>query len=259
MPSQGNQHRQTLVLCAAAVGVGLLVTAAANATPVQQPDGTDIPKPPDRTDRPNEPSMQQVLDTAEGAGQIDVTTMVDSEYPPTNSAALNDVDVDAAATPQTFKPQCDLTFEVFSRGADSRNSFGWYNVTGSATEPTTSELIEMIGCSDPVGFTSGPVNFAEHPRWTGGDIGFYIASQVMENGGWDSSCPTPSVHGSLFFSESKYNRGVDGTTDYKYVLIVDSKITPDSFYFGWEDSVYNADWDFNDLLVRVTGIQCKGA
>ena len=267
MSSLGIRNCSTVVFRPALGAIGtlgacLLVGSVASATPIQQPNGTYIPQSPDRTNQPNEASMQQVLDAEEGVGVIDVTTTVDSQYAPTNDPALNDVDVDAATTPETFKPQCDLTFEVFSRGGDSRNSFGWYNVTSSASPPGAAELIEVIECDDPVGFDSGAINFAQHPRWTGGEIAFYITSQATP-GGWYNSCPTPAGHGSIFFSEAKYNTGLNDS-GYTYVLIVDSKKEADSFYFGWEDNTYDpvyqsADWDFNDLLVRVTGIQCKGA
>jgi hypothetical protein len=33
---------------------------------------------------------------------------------------------DAATTPETFKPGCQLTFTVIGRGAGQKNSFGWY-------------------------------------------------------------------------------------------------------------------------------------
>src|SRR5262245_25501650 len=52
-----------------------------------------------------------------------------------------------AVTPETFRPECSLTFTVLARVSDYDNSFGWYNVTGST--PSLDQLYEFIHCGDP--------------------------------------------------------------------------------------------------------------
>src|SRR5258708_6035633 len=39
---------------------------------------------------------------------------------------------------------------------------------------------------------------------------------------------------------------------------MDSKVTPSAFYFSWEDKYQGNDNDFDDLLMRVDGIECSG-
>jgi MYXO-CTERM domain-containing protein len=152
----------------------------------------------------------------------------------------------AAVTPETFTPGCALTFTVLSRDSAYRNAFGWYNVTGAA--PAPAELYEFITCNDAVGVQK-VLDVRKDPRYLGGDIGFF--ERTPQNTG--SSCAM-APGGYVFFSQRAYN---PDNSSY-HLLIMDSKVFPSAFYFAWEDLLSGGDNDFQDLLMRVEGIQCTG-
>ncbi len=162
---------------------------------------------------------------------------------------------DAATTPETFSPLCELTFTVIARGAGQKNSFGWYNVTG--VQPTIPELFEFIGCNDGVG-TVRTLDVRSDPRWTGGDIGFFQATTQGTIGNCVNLAMPIGTLGHLFYSEARYNPDNNPLGSTIHLLIMDSKVRPESFYFGWEDLFMMGDNDFEDLLMRVDGIQCSG-
>jgi hypothetical protein len=167
---------------------------------------------------------------------------------------------DAATTPETFKPGCQLTFTVIGRGAAQKNSFGWYNVTGQ--KPALSELVEFIGCNDGVG-TVKVLDIKADPRYRGGEIGFFEATTEGHTGFFQPNCVNladpANTLGHVFYSEKKYNEDNAPTgPSYVHLLTMDSKVRPNTFYFGWEDLFQGGDNDFEDLLTRVEGIQCSG-
>ena len=163
---------------------------------------------------------------------------------------------DAATTPETFVPQCALTFKVIGRGAGQNNSFGWYNVTGQ--KPALSELYEFITCNDAPG-TVKVLDIKNDPKWTGGEIGFFQATTEGKN---PPNCVNwgnlPGTLGYVFYSQKQYNDDNTGPNSWIHLLIMDSKAYPNAFYFGWEDLFSGGDNDFEDLLMRVEGIQCSG-
>jgi len=156
--------------------------------------------------------------------------------------ALND----AATTPETFTPSCGLTFEVLQRNAGYKNSFGWYNATGS--KPPLSDLHEFLSCNDGVG-TKKVLDIKKDPAYLGGLIGFYQAT---------GSCATVTNNAAIFYSEKKYNPDGNQANPYIHLLIYNSTVTPKAFYFGWEDLLSGGDNDFDDLTTFVTGISCSG-
>jgi len=177
----------------------------------------------------------------------------------------------AATTPQTFNPRCNLTFKVIARGGGQANSFGWYNVTGS--KPARSDLHEFLGCSDGVGKVK-TLDIASDPAYRGGQIGFFMATtqgrgadgkptsgyaggkncvQFVEGQG-----PVDSSLGFLYYSEPQWNDDNKGEGSYIHLVIMDSGKYPQAFYFGWEDLYGGGDNDFEDLLTRVEGITCSG-
>src|SRR5262245_19659667 len=128
--------------------LGLLVglaalSATSSALALSQPDGTPIPQG----------ASLQGLFTSRGETRN----------------ALNDAQI----IPETFVPSCGLTFEVLQRNAGYSNSFGWYNVTGSA--PTLADLHEFLACTDGVG-TVKTLNIKNDPGYAGAEIGFYQAT-----------------------------------------------------------------------------------
>jgi hypothetical protein len=210
-------HRIRLAAIALAPCVALAWAVPAAA--LTQPDGTPIPQENDH------PSLQE---TFNARGE--------------NINAL----AKAATTPETFVPGCALTFSVLLRNAGYKNSFGWYNVTGS--KPDNSDLHEFLTCNDGVG-TQKVLAIRTDPAYKGGEVGFYEAT---------GSCATVQNHDHVFFSEKKYNPDGSQANPYIHLLIYDSTVTPKAFYFGWEDLLSGGDNDFDDLATFVTGITCSG-
>ncbi len=206
-----------------------------DANALTQPDGTTIPSDTD------------VQDELELQGEtIDPVT-------------------DAAITPQTFRPQCNLTFTVLRRWTDYRNSFGWYNVTGQV--PALDELYEFIHCDDPPETwqqgeqTSRVLDIRSDARYLGGEIGFFQARATNPGpSGMAGGCADvtdPASVEFVVFSQPELNP--EETDDpYTHLLIMDSKVDPNAFYFAWEDLLSGGDNDFSDLIIRVEGITCSG-
>jgi hypothetical protein len=219
--------RQRASLATLALSLSATVAAA-----LSQPDGTVIPQN-------NNPAGSNLVDYLNAEG--------DTVNPLT----------DAATTPETFVPQCALTFKVLARGAGQMNSFGWYNVTGSKPN-TQTELFEFILCSDGVG-TIKQLDIKNDPRYTGGEIGFF---QATTQGKIPPNCVDwnnlGGTLGYVFYSQKAYNDDNTQPNPYIHLLIMDSKVFPNTFYFGWEDLFSGGDNDFEDLLMRVDGLQCSG-
>src|SRR6188768_3973373 len=121
---------------------------------------------------------------------------------------LDAIDTVATATisQETFSPLCELTFKVIGRGADYKNTFGWYAVArdadGKALAPQLSDLHVFLGCADAIGVEkklSIPAGV--------GEIGFFLAN----NGG---ACVTTAddplgpvltaTPSNLFFSQRAF-------------------------------------------------------
>ncbi len=158
----------------------------------------------------------------------------------------------AAAVPETFQPSCSLTFEVLQRNAGYQNAFGWYNVTGSP--PTTAELYEFIHCSDPIGTVQPLPNIQSDPNYLGGEIGFY---EGVVTGGCNMGTG-PANYAYVFYSQKEFNPDGSAANPYVHLLIYNSTVTANAFYFGWEDLISGGDNDFDDLTTFVTGITCSG-
>lgn len=177
----------------------------------------------------------------------------------------------AAITPQTFNPHCTLTFTVIGRGGGQRNSFGWYNVTGQ--KPARSDLHEFLACDDDVG-TVKTLDIVDHPAYLGGEIAFFQATTQTRHadgspggGTMTGNCvkfeegvgPDDSTLGYIYYSEPQWNDdNVEGEDSTIHLLIMDSGVYPQAFYFGWEDLYIGGDDDFEDLLTRVQGLTCSG-
>lgn len=201
-----------------ATTLGLVIaTAASPAYALKQPNNIDIPFGN---------SLQQLFDS--------------------RGESINAL-ADAAATPETFTPTCNLEFEVLQRNAGYKNAFGWYNVTGQ--KPTLGELHEFLSCNDPVG-TKKALNIKNDPAYLGGDIGFFEAT---------GECGSVQSHDAIFFSEKKYNPDGDQQNPFIHLLIYNSTVVSKGFYFGWEDLLSGGDNDFDDLTTFVRGIGCTGS
>jgi hypothetical protein len=223
----------------------LLVSLPAFAQ-LTQPDGTPIPWIVEGN-ACEEHNTQQCLDDFEGEHTID---------------AMND----GNASPETFDPTCNLTFDLLARGAGNRNIFGWYNVTpdpenpGRTLKPADEDLYTFILASENPSDPGEPVFSRElslkgDANYAGGDIGFFIctgSSPKAELGGPPSDCD------HIFYSEKAFNPDSDEEDPYIHLIIWQSVAFKNAFYFGWEDLLKNNDNDFDDILTRVTGITCSG-
>ncbi len=196
--------------------------AASSAYALNQPDGTPIPQGN---------GLQGLFDV--------------------RGEAINAL-ASAAAVPETFQPSCSLTFEVLQRNAGYQNAFGWYNVTGSL--PSTADLHEFIHCSDPIGTSTPLPNIQNDPAYLGGQIGFY---EGVVTGGCGPTT-NPNDYAYVFYSEKALNPDSNQAKPFVHLLVYNSTVTPNAFYFGWEDLIAGGDNDFDDLTTFVTGITCAG-
>ncbi len=180
----------------------------------------------------------------------------DNERAEGGDGDINAVDT-ATISQETFSPLCELTFRVVARGADYKNTFGWYEVKrdddGKALAPELSDLHVFLGCNDAVGVEKTLTIPKDVP-----EIGFFLA-----NNGAGCVTTTPDPLGptltakptNLFFSQRAFNSDGD---DLIHLLVWQSRANPNAFYFGWEDQTGGGDNDFEDLMTFVTGIQCAG-
>lgn len=183
-----------------------------------------------------------------------------SRCDPVNPAVCETVDprITGAITPETFRPECSLTFTVLVRMSDYDNSFGWYNVTGS--QPALDQLYEFIHCDDPpvnwdqnyTNLTSRVLDIRSDPRYLGGQIGFFQA--VKMNG--CANVTDPSTVDFVVYSERALNPDSTNANPFVHLIVQDSEIQNNVFYFGWEDQLQGDD-DFSDLVLRVEGISCS--
>ena len=174
------------------------------------------------------------------------------------TGAVNAVD-DAAVYPEVFLiptlPNGDYrSVEFFDvlEGAGYENSFGWYNVENP------NVLFPVLSCraGDPGVHEPGDsvtVDFqaeADAGRYLGGFVGFFL---VSANAGSDN-CGHPDDLGSdrdfVVYTEAQLN----GDGNYVHYLIYESVEIENTYYFGFEDLWRGGDNDFEDMLIRVTGL-----
>jgi hypothetical protein len=189
----------------------------------------------------------------------EVKSAIASRCDPTDPARCETVDprVTGAVTPETFRPECSLTFTILARVSDYRNSFGWYNVTGST--PSLDQLYEFIHCDDPpqtwdqsyTNLTTRVLDIRTDPRYAGGEIGFFQA--VKPNN--CANVADPGAVDFVVFSQRALNPDSSEQDPFIHLLIMDSSIQDNVFYFAWEDQLRGDD-DFSDLVLRVEGIGC---
>ena len=169
---------------------------------------------------------------------------------------------DAAVMPERFVPGCTLTFTLVTRGSASfRNVFGWYNVRPGVTPspsnaPTDLHVLIPCDATDGQHFT---LNLRGNPAYAGGEIGFFLRTPEDGVGSCSGDCCAGlSRAGHSFFSERAYNPDSTGADSYIHLLIYDSRVTPWSFYFAWEDLYSGGDNNFTDFIAQVDQIACTG-
>lgn len=216
--------RQLLVLLA----IGAI---AAPAHALSQPDGTQIP-----VQKP-------------GNNLWDLFNQLGEPISP---------QVDAADTPETYTPSCQLTFTLVSRGgAGFKNAFGWYNVVDGGPPQSLSDLHVLLDCSSQPP-DSQTLNIQSSGEFGGGQIGFFLVTP--ENTG--QSCGTLSNPGYVYYSQKAFNPDTGQQSDggsYIHLLTYDSKVEQEAFYFAWEDLYNGGDDEFTDFVAKVSGIRCTGS
>lgn len=224
-------------------GLLLLACLAVNssALALQQADGTTIPVVNPAVTTCSDNNIQVCLNAEEGGGTINALSA-------------------AATTPETYKPLCGLTFKVLARGAGYKNTFGWYNVSPSG-KPPDSDLHSFLECGDGIGATK-VLNIKASPYYKGGEIGFFMATPQGTSGNCPqfnaAGGPVAGTVGYVYYSQKAYNPDNTGPNSFIHLITYNSVAHKNSFYFGWEDILAGGDNDFDDILTRVSGIQCSG-
>jgi MYXO-CTERM domain-containing protein len=273
--------------CAALVAVAWFAVAAAPARALVQSNGAQIPSQPGCTagkpdglaaifacqcTLPNVcnigmpcASMSSCDNGQNGTCETTLWhSFNDNTCLPTNQSGL-DPAMDASLTPDSFTPTCGLTFTLLSRGtARFQNTFGWYNVTGAA--PTSSDLHTMLDCNSAPG-ASVMLDVKSDPNYKGGAIGFFLATpEDNAHGGQCAGgdcCATvaraSSGAGRFYYSERQFNPDQSAANPFIHLLVYDSKLVAQKFYFAWEDTFDTTSANFTDLVASVSGVQCSAA
>ncbi len=226
---------------------------------INQADGTVVPV----SDR-----VQQCLDASEGvAGALDAVA-------------------DATVLPEAYRPVFDavsgryrVTFTDIAEGAGFRNSFGWFWVGEDVTNP--ANLRTIFGCRT-YGTCACPcttsrtivVDFDTQPGFSvGRQIGFWLRTPERldgsrESAAFPSGCPMAlgcdpagtnvddscggrrDTNNRIYFTSAALND--DG--DFVHFLVHRSARLTNTYYFGFEDLYRGGDNDYEDMLVRGTGL-----
>ncbi len=181
---------------------------------------------------------------------------------PSNLAGL-DPYTDGSLDPETFTPTCALTFTLVTRGtARFQDIFGWYNVTGS--RPDDDGLYPMLDCTTTAG-AEVTLDVRNDPRWTGGEIGFFIATPEQHGAtgqcaGGDCCARIDRLGdvGHVFYSQREFNPDAAGASSFIHLVVYDSVITERKFFFAWEDIYGGSNNDFTDIVTSVGGVECSG-
>jgi MYXO-CTERM domain-containing protein len=270
-----------------AAAAALVLFVAAPAAALQQPNGTPIPNPMGCSGgQPTgllaalacactQPGVCNIGAACPGGstncdngqhGTCESTlwhTANDNSCIPSNHSGV-DPAAQGAVTPETFHPTCGQTFTLVTRGtAQFGNVFGWYNA-GTKT-PAASDLHPMIQCGDGPG-KQVVLDVTKDPAYTGGDIGFFLvtpqAPTTTQCAGGDC-CATLARYqagtGFAFYSQRELNPDQMGPSSFIHLVILQSAIAKNRFYFAWDDLYGAPDGDFADLVVGVDGVQCSGA
>nr|MDQ3037047.1 DUF4114 domain-containing protein [Myxococcota bacterium] len=197
-----------------------------------------------------------------------------------------DAIAEAAVLPEAYRPVLDagsgryrVTFVDIGEGAGFRNSFGWFWIGDDVTNPANLRTIfgcRTYGtCACPCSTTrTVSVDFDTQPGFSvGRPIGFWLRTPerldgTREAGTFPSGCSLPlgcdptgtnvddscggrrDTNNRIYFTNAALND--DG--DYVHFLVYRSATHADTYYFGFEDLFRGGDNDFEDMLVRGTGL-----
>ncbi|MCB9598500.1 MAG: DUF4114 domain-containing protein [Sandaracinaceae bacterium] len=197
-----------------------------------------------------------------------------------------DAIADAAVLPEAFRPILDaasghyrVTFLDIGEGAGFRNSYGWFWIGEDVT--VASNLHTVFGCRTyatcdcPCSTTrTRSIDFDTQPGFAvGRPIGFWLRTPERldgsrEDGTFPSGCTLPvgcdpggtntndSCGGRLDTNNRIYftSQALNDDGDFVHFLVYESVTHVDTFYFGFEDLFRGGDNDFEDMLVRASGL-----
>ncbi len=242
----------------------LSLTSSPSRAYINQVDGTVVPQ----TGR-----MQACLDRP-GTGE-------------TTPGAVDAI-ADAEVLPEVYRPVRNasgnyrVVFNDIGEGAGFRNSFGWFWVGEDVTDPNNLHTIfgcrTYGSCGCPCATTRTiTIDFEDEPGFAEGrGIGFWIRTPerldgTRENGTFPGAAGCPDFNlgcdpsgtnvndrcggrldtdNRIYFTSEALND--DG--DFVHFLVYTSATREDTYYFGFEDLFRGGDNDYEDLLVRATGL-----
>lgn len=275
-----------MALSRVAISVAALILTPSVAHALTQPDGTPIPTPLGcYNNQPSglaavfacicdQPNICNIGATCPDPNNCDdgqhancETTLFhsfnDNTCIPSNLTGL-DPYTQASTQPETFHPTCAQTYTLRSRGtALFKNAFGWYNVVNGA--PSLDDLHVMLDCNAAPG-DAAVLDLANEPAWLGGDIGFFLVTpeshaQKGTCAGGDCCATVARVKGGegyAYYSQRDNNPDFAGASSYIHLLIYDSLVFPQTYYFAFEDIYGGSNNDFTDFVASVSGIECPG-
>ncbi|MBN8610166.1 MAG: DUF4114 domain-containing protein [Deltaproteobacteria bacterium] len=251
--------RRTAVFLLATLAA-IVATPSASHAYINQADGTVVPV----TTR-----LQQCLDLSEG------------------TPMAVDAIADAAILPEAYRPVFDavsghyrVSFTDIGEGAGYRNTFGWFWVGEDVTNPANLRTIfgcrTYPTCNCPCTTTrTVSVDFDLQSGFSvGRQIGFWLRSPerltggTSEDGTFPSGCPMDvgcdpaganvndscggrlDTNNRIYFTSAALND--DG--DFVHFLVHRSATRVNTFYFGFEDLYRGGDNDYEDMLVRGSGL-----
>ncbi len=226
---------------------------------INQADGTVVPV----TNR-----LQQCLDNSEG------------------SPMAIDAVADATVLPEAYRPVFDavsghyrVTFTDIGEGAGFHNSFGWFWIGEDVTNPANLHTVfgcrTYAQCDCPCATTrTRIIDFETQTGFSvGRQIGFWLRTPerldgTREGGTFPTGCPFDlgcdpagmnvndlcggrnDTNNRIYFTSAALND--DG--DFVHFLVYRSVARADTFYFGFEDLWRGGDNDYEDMLVRGSGL-----
>ncbi len=210
------------------------------------------------------------------------------DLPATAETSVGAVDAiaNAQVLPEAYRPVFDavsghyrVTFLDIGEGAGYRNTFGWFWVGTDVTNPANLHTVfgcrTYATCNCPCTTTrTVTVDFDTQTGFAAGrPIGFWLRSPEYlvggsEGGAFPGGCTLPvgcdpaganvddscggrnDTNNRIYFTSAALND--DG--DYRHFLVYRSATRTNTYYFGFEDLYRGGDNDFEDMLVRGTGL-----
>ena len=218
---------------------------------ITQPNGAVVPI----TNR-----LQQCLDRT-GTGEM--------------TPGVVDAVEDARILPEAYRPvekplgsgKYPVIFKALGEGAGYRNSFGYYYVDEDPTDPANLRTVFNCRPSNaqcacpcnpdnmrPGGTSQVTINFENEPGYVPGRaIGFWLRTpEKVDGSGNDSdNCGNRTDTANRIYFTSK---ALNDDGDFIHFLVYESQTFINSFYFGFEDLFRGGDNDYEDMLVRASGL-----